>query len=170
MPALAAWHDYFMPLGGAAATLIGAMFVVISLGIGFLTPERAAGIRTFVSATVANLATALFGALLTMAPGLDWTWFGAMIGLAGLIELGFALHILLRFRQHDHTVRSDWFWYAILPPIAYLLFVAAAASAWHGVPISLDLFAAALALMLAAGIRNAWDIIVFFVTQAPGSR
>ena len=165
MPPLSAWHDYFMLVGGAAATLIGAMFVVISLGIGFLTPERAAGIRTFVSATVGNLATVLFGALLTMVPGLDWTWFGATIGFGGLTGLGFALHILLGFRRHNHTVRSDWFWYAILPPAGYLLFVAAAAAAFHSSAIGLDLFAAALALMLAAAIRNAWDIIVFFVTQ-----
>lgn len=64
---LAEWHDYFMLIGTAAATLIGAMFVVISLGIGFLTPDRAAGIRTFVSSTVGDLAAALFVALLTGA-------------------------------------------------------------------------------------------------------
>lgn len=166
MPSLSAWHDYFMLIGGAAATLIGAMFVVISLGIGFLTPERASGIRTFVSSTVGNLAMVLFGAMLTMVPGLDAIWFGALIGVGSLIALGFAIPILARFRQHEHTVQSDWFWYAILPPISYLLFLAAAAMAVRGVPIGLDLFAATLALMLAAGIRNAWDIIVFFVTQA----
>jgi hypothetical protein len=35
--------------------------------------------------------------------------------------------------------------------------------------VSLDLLAAALAAFLVAGIRNAWDMIVFLVTSARGS-
>ena len=101
----------------------------------------------------------------TSAVMLVGTAAATLIG-AMFVVISLALHILLGFRQHDHTVRSDWFWYAILPPIGYLLFVAAAAAALRGAPVSAALFAAALALMLGAAIRNAWDIIVFFVTQA----
>jgi hypothetical protein len=70
----------------------------------------------------------------------------------------------MRFRQHQGTVVSDWLWYAIVPPIGYLLVVAAAATALRGMPITVDLFASSLALMLIAGIRNAWDMILFLVT------
>ena len=169
MPPLSAWHDYFMMIGGAAATLIGAMFVVVSIGISFLTPERTAGTRTFLSSTVVSLATALFGALVTMVPGLDWWRFGAIVGSVGLIGLGFALHIAVNFRRHPGTVVSDWLWYAIVPPIGYLLFVAAAAAGLQAAPLSMELLAIALALMLATGIRNAWDILVFFATRSPPS-
>jgi len=152
-------------VGGASATLIGAMFVVVSIGIGVLRRDREAAIRAFLSSTVSTLATALLGAILTMVPTLDWLWFGAVAGLGGLIGLGYALHIALSFRQHQGTVVSDWLWYAIVPPIGYLLLVAAAATAFRAMPISVDLFAGSLALMLIAGIRNAWDMIVFFVTM-----
>ena len=60
-----------MILGTASATLIGAMFVVVSIGTGFLTRDRSIGIRTFLTSTVTNLSATLFGAALTMVPGLD---------------------------------------------------------------------------------------------------
>lgn len=140
------------------------MFVVVSIGTGILRRDREAAIRAFLSSTVSTLTTALLGATLTMVPELGWVWFGALVGLGGLIGLGYALHIVMRFRQHQGTVISDWLWYAIVPPIGYLLVIAAATMALHRMPISVNLFAASLALMLIAGIRNAWDMIVFLVT------
>jgi hypothetical protein len=163
-PPLSAWHDYFMLVGGASATLIGAMFVVVSIGIGILRRGREAQIRAFLSSTVSTLATVLLGAVVTMVPELDALWFGALVGIAAIVGLAYALHIALGFRQHPGTVASDWFWYATVPPIGYLLLLAAGAVALHGSALGLDLFAAGLALMLVAGIRNAWDMIVFLVT------
>src|SRR5713226_5428890 len=153
-----------MILGTASATLIGAMFVVVSIGSGFLTRERAIGIRTFLTSTVVNLSATLSGAALTMVPALDWLW---LAGIAGLV---YSLREMLGFNQHPGTDRSDWFWYTIFPVIGYALLLAAAATALRGMPVSLDLLAAALAFLLAAGIRNAWDMIVFLVTmpRSPG--
>src|SRR5262249_27427890 len=135
MPPLPAWHDFFMIVGGAAATLIGAMFVVVSIGVGILRRDREAAIRAFLSSTVSTLATALLGAILTMVPALDWISFGALVGAGGLIGLGYALHIAVRFPQHQGTVLSDWVWYAIVPPIGYVLLLAAAATALRGVAL-----------------------------------
>jgi hypothetical protein len=153
-----------MLLGTASATLIGAMFVVVSIGTGFLTRDRAIGIRTFLTSTVANLAATLFGAALTMVPGLNWLWLGGIVGVVGLAGLVYSLREMLGFNQHDGADRSDWFWYAIFPVIGYALLLAAAATALCGMAVSLDLLAGALAFLLVAGIRNAWDMIVFLVT------
>src|SRR6266446_7434122 len=155
-----------MILGTASATLIGAMFVVVSIGAGFLTRDRAIGIRTFLTSTVANLSATLFGAALTMVPGLEWLWLGGIIGVVGIAGFVCALRETLGFGQHTHVDRGDWVWYTIFPVIGYALLLAAAATALRGIPASLDLLAAALAFLLVAGIRNAWDMIVFLVTMA----
>src|SRR5271155_5799352 len=154
-----------MILGTASATLIGAMFVVVSIGIGFLTRDRGTAIGTFLTSTVTNLSTTLLGAALTMVPVLDWLWLGGVVGGAGIAGPVYALRALRGFDQHSGTDHSDWFWYAIFPVIGYALLLVTAAAALRGMAVSLDLFAAALALFLAAGIRNAWDMIVFLVTQ-----
>ncbi len=153
-----------MILGTASATLIGAMFVVVSIGTGFLTRDRAIGIRTFLTSTVTNLSATLFGAALTLVPALDWLWLGGIIGVVSIAGLVYELREMLGFDQHNHADRSDWFWYTIFPVIGYALLLAAAVTALRGMAVSLDLLAAALAFLLVAGIRNAWDMIVFLVT------
>jgi hypothetical protein len=47
--------------------------------------------------------------------------------------------------------------------------LAAAVFAMRDAVVSFDLFAAALGLLLIAGIRNAWDMILFLVTLDRGS-
>lgn len=163
-PPLNEWHEFFTVLGGAAAALIGAMFVVVSIGVGMLSVDRGGAIRAFISATVSHLSTALFASLVVMVPGLDWLWLGVIIGLAGIAGLAYAARVVTGFRQHDGTVGSDWFWYAIVPPLGYAAFLVAGVTAVLRVAWSLDLLAAA-ALLLAVGIRNGWDMIVFLVTR-----
>jgi hypothetical protein len=154
-----------MILGTASATLIGAMFVVVSIGSGFLTRDRSIGIRTFLTSTVSNLSATLFGAALMMVPGLDWLWLGGIIGVVGIAGLVYEVREMLGFSQHSGADRSDWFWYTIFPVIGYGLLLAAAGTALRGMAVSLDLLAGALAFLLVAGIRNAWDMIVFLVTM-----
>ncbi len=168
MPAaqLADWHDFYALIGTAAATLIGAMFVVMSIGIGFLTRDRLVAIRTFLTATVIHLSSALFGCALAMVPALDQRWLAALVAVGGLAGIGYSARVIQGFRQHEGTDRSDWFWYALLPLAAYAVLPVAAATAARGMPASLDLLAAALAFLLVAGIRNAWDMLVFLVTRS----
>ena len=154
-----------MILGTASATLIGAMFVVVSIGTGFLTRDRSIGIRTFLTSTVANLSATLFGAALTMVPALDWLWLGGIVGCVGIAGFVLSIRETLGFGQHNHADRSDWFWYTIFPVVGYALLLATATTALRGMAVSLDLLAAALAFLLAAGIRNAWNMIVFLVTM-----
>jgi hypothetical protein len=41
--ALKGWHDFYLLVGTAGATLLALLFVAVSLGIGFLTEERQGG-------------------------------------------------------------------------------------------------------------------------------
>ena len=43
------WHDSYVLIGTAGATLLGLQFIALSLGAGFLTEEKAAATRTFYS-------------------------------------------------------------------------------------------------------------------------
>jgi hypothetical protein len=163
---LAAWHEFFTLIGTAAATLIGAMFVVVSIGIGILTRERTVAIRTFLTATVIHLSTVLFGGALTMVPAVDPRWLAAIAGVAGFAGIAYSGRLVWGFRQHAGTDLSDWFWYAIFPLIAYATLIASAAIGLEDTALGLDLFAAVLTFLLIAGIRNAWDMLVFLVTAS----
>jgi hypothetical protein len=166
---LAAWHDFFALIGSASATLIGAMFVVVSIGIGFLTRDRSVAIRTFLTATVTHLSTVMFGCTLTMVPALTADWLAAILGVASVAGVAYSGWVIRGFSQHTGTVLSDWFWYAIFPLIGYALLSVAAVMAERDMAVSLDLLALVLSFLLVTGIRNAWDMLVFLVTHGRDS-
>jgi hypothetical protein len=103
-----------------------------------------------------------------MVPGLDWAWFGAIVAAGGIFRAGLLRDGHLGFRQHEGTVRSDFFWYALFPLLAYVVFAGQGgrASPLGGQHRSAGDFGRVSAV---AGIRNAWDMIVFFVTKADGA-
>ena len=50
--ALKEWHDFYLLVGTAGATLLALLFVAVSLGTGFLTsmPDRIMAAFTYASA------------------------------------------------------------------------------------------------------------------------
>jgi hypothetical protein len=162
---IAPWHDFFILIGTAAATLIGAMFVVASIGIGILSRDRSIAIRVFLSTTVVHLSTVFFGCVLAMVPVLEPRWQAIIAGVGGLAGVGYSVHVIWGFRQHRGTVLSDWFWYAAFPLVAYAVLATAAGLGLYDTAEGLDLFAAVLTVLLIAGMRNAWDMLVFLVTR-----
>jgi len=168
LAALADWHNFHGLVGAAAATLIGAMFVVVSIGSGFLSAERVGPVRVFLTATVVHLSTVFFVCAVCLVPALDALWFAVLLGLIGAAGLIYAGQILF-IRIWDHEVdHEDRVWYAALPFAGYAAMVASAGVGARRAEVGLDLLALALALLLAAGIRNSWDMIVFFVLRAKG--
>jgi hypothetical protein len=163
------WHDFFVLIGTTAATLIGAMFVVMSIGIGILSRDRPVAIRVFLTTTVIHLSTVLFGCALTMVPVLSPRSQAIIAGVAGLAGIAYSVHVLVGFRQHRGTVLSDWFWYAIFPFIAYAALAIAAVFGLHDTKAGLTVFAGVMSFLLIAGIRNAWDMLVFLVTTSRNS-
>jgi len=165
--ALHAWHDFYIVLATAAATLIGTMFVVVSIGIGFLTPERAREGGVFLTPTVVHLGVILASTLVAIAPFPEdrilWLAYGAL-ALGGLAYAAFVGAHVSRRRLE----RGDRLWYGLAPIAGYLALLAAALLAARGMASCLWLLAAALAFLLLAAIRNAWDIVIFFVVQPRG--
>ena len=46
------WHDFYVLVGTAGATLLALLFVAVSLGAGFLNEAQAAATRTFYSPVI----------------------------------------------------------------------------------------------------------------------
>jgi hypothetical protein len=52
--ALKEWHDFYVLVGTAGATLLALLFVAVSLGTGYLTEARQSPTRTFMSPVVVH--------------------------------------------------------------------------------------------------------------------
>jgi len=158
------WHDFYLVVGTAAATLIGAMFVVVSIGSSRMSEQQELGRRVYVTPTVMHLAVVLFTCALVFVPSLSAFGLGVLLGIGALGGLVYAgrnsFHIS---RREGHW--SDRLWYGVVPPLAYITALGGAASLLLARPHAFDLLAAGLGILVASGIRNAWDLIIFFVVK-----
>ncbi|MDE2230124.1 MAG: hypothetical protein KGL11_13935 [Alphaproteobacteria bacterium] len=158
------WHDFYGILAMAAGTLIGAMFIVASIGGRNMTRTRAAAVASFVTPTVIHLSVVLLACALLAAPTLARQSLGLIAGVGGLIGLATAVRIcwwVLR-RKVDHV---DRLWYGGLPVLEYVGIVAAGAMVLARIPGDIETLAAALGLLVVASIRNAWDLIIYLVGE-----
>lgn len=172
------WQNFYMLIGGAAATLTGLLFIAISIGSGRWKPEERPLLRTaynaFLSPTFMHFVYVLVTAAVVLVPTLTETVLGIMLVLAGLGSLGWILRHLPFLRERFRLGaldRSDLAWYSLMPAIGYVLYLdagigllkTAAGRATRGE--ALNALAAASVLLLVIGVRNAWDLVVFQVLR-----
>src|SRR4051794_27294165 len=114
------WHDFYVTVGTAAGALIGAMFVVMSVGAGVIKPEHLPHTRTYFTATLVHLAGVLLACAVATVPSLDLYALAGLLVAGGLVGLGFAAAQVPRVWRSDLGL-EDLLWYALLPVTAYLL-------------------------------------------------
>ena len=124
MNELERWANFYLLMSAAAATLIGLLFVVISLGADRIVEDRTADIRMYLTPTVIYFASALFLAALLAFP--NHTRYSAslcicLVGVAGLVYSGSFL--IGRGGKKNCYGLQDRIVYAVLPFAAYGLHV-----------------------------------------------
>jgi hypothetical protein len=158
------WHDFYILVGTAGATLVALLFVALSLGTGFLNDKRAAATRAFYSPVVVHFSAVFFLAAIALVPSHRTVFFAAMIGACAAVGLGVSLFVTIQLLRHDWTnYKQDHLAYALLPTIAYVALLIAAAMIWSENDIALDVLAGSLLLLLIVNIRNAWDLTLSMV-------
>jgi hypothetical protein len=165
--AMSRWHDFYMLAGGAAATLLGLLFVALSFGIGVEIEKRTEGINTFVTPTMVHFVDVLIIAAASVSP-LARPVVAVLLVLMVVFNVVPGMHRIrhLRgFHQHEPFDWRDWLWYLLLPVGGQLLLVAAAIGMWRGDLRALEAMAGALALLLVCGIRNAWDLVIYLLEK-----
>ena len=158
------WHDFYVLVGTAGATLVALLFVALSLGTGFLNDKRAAATRAFYSPVVVHFSAVFFLAAIALVPAHRAVFFAAMIGACAAVGLGVSLFVTIQLLRHDWTnYKQDHLAYALLPTIAYVALLVATAMVWSENDLALDVLAGSLLLLLIVDIRNAWDLTLSMV-------
>jgi hypothetical protein len=83
--ALKEWHDFYVLVGTAGATLLALLFVAVSLGAGYLTEERQSATRTFMSPVIVHFTGVFFLSAVALFPWHQAKFFAALIGVTALI-------------------------------------------------------------------------------------
>ncbi len=162
--ALEHWHDFYILVGTAGATLLGLLFIAVSLGAGFLSEEKTAPTRAFYSPVVIHFASVLFISAIVLVPTHRSAYFAALIGACAVTGFAVSLYVTVQLLSHDWThYKQDHVSYALLPAVAYLVLLIAAAMIWTENELALDFLSGALLLLLLINIRNAWDLMLSMV-------
>jgi hypothetical protein len=164
------WHDFYVLLGTASATLVGLMFVAASIGATVFNEEHRGALEAFITPTVVHFAAVLFACLVIMIPEHRWESLGGLLGIGGLAGLIYSGRVLVQLiiRHRFNVELIDSMYYAVIPLVGYLLALAAAVLGFLHVAAGAYVMAAALLVLLLAGLRNAWDMMLWIMIRAPG--
>jgi hypothetical protein len=164
--ALKEWHDFYVLVGTAGATLLALLFVAVSLGAGFLTKERQSATRTFMSPVVVHFTSVFFLSAVALFPWQQAQFFAAVIGITAVAGAIISTYITVQVVRTDMTnYMEDYLAYGVLPGLGYLALLAAAVSIYREQEFGLEALAGALLLLTIVNIRNAWDLTLAMARQ-----
>ena len=158
-----AWHDFYLMAGTAAVTLVGLLFVALSLHVAILFQAEHRDFRMLAAEAFQGYLYVLITSLLFLLPVSDSHFTTLVYGILNLVMLGrtavrapsfFAAH-----KAKGGSVNQRWRFF--VPAMAYLLGLLAVAQIWSGqMNAGFGLFAP-VAMMLAASTRTSWDLLEY---------
>src|ERR1044072_8313151 len=85
--ALHPWHELYILLGTAGATLLALLFVAVSLGAGYLSSQNQQGTRVFMSPVVIHFTSVFFLSAVCLVPSHGPVFFSILIGATAVIGI-----------------------------------------------------------------------------------
>ena len=164
---LSLWEGFYVIVGSSAGGLTGLWFVVITLVGDSNIPRSPESTHAFGTPNVVHFAGVLVLSAILSAP---WHSFKNPAHLIGLIAILGVVYVLIVFRrmrrqQGYKPELEDWLFHLVLPLLAYGSLFFGAAGMSHGEEWALFLIGGVAILQLCIGIHNAWDTIVYVVSQ-----
>jgi modulator of FtsH protease len=156
---MAPWLSFFQTSAEVAATLIGFLFVAISINLVRILeiahmPARAAG-------GVTPLAAVLVISMLALIPSQSLLAFGVAVLVSGGVAAGMAGLFLFQTLPHYRGHPPSWLWSQVLLSQGQSLPLAVAGVLLvMGLPGGVDWVVPAVIFAVVAGVLNAWVLLI----------
>jgi hypothetical protein len=164
------WQNFYFMAGGAAATLLGLMFVALSLGMHLITEATKRQIEAFASPSVFYFASVLFLAGVMLVPAYVPLVLTLVLVVGGVLGLGRTIPsvrlLIQAARKHQDFTAADWLSQIILPVLSYSLILMAGIGfvVNQSTPALIALWISTILLLL-CGITNTWSIVIWIIEQ-----
>ena len=166
---LNAWYNFFALTGAAGATLLGLMFVVVTVGTGMSTARKLDVARASLTPALWSFTGVLVQSMLLLVPWRSNWPHGVIfivIGIGGLLYRIKAVRVRrgLHLKAIQGTV--DRIFHNAVPVLASVILIPGGVGLIAGAEWSPFVVALSLTLLLVSGIYRAWgEIIVLIGTQ-----
>jgi hypothetical protein len=160
--AIEGWHDFYIMAGTAAATLVGLLFVSLSLNADAITSAANADMRVLAAQTFTSFMSVVMLAVIFLIPHQVPPGLGLpMLGVSGwgLYETisRFLSTRRARRRSLGHGALAGRF---AVPMACYLTLMIIAVTVLLGRTGGLYWLVPVMIFLLAAASRNAWDLLL----------
>jgi hypothetical protein len=159
------WENFFLMAGGAAAVLIGLIFVVISLMGDRPRSTVLAGSKLYMGPIVLAVSFVLALSAAALTPGITRPWYAgitAVVALWGLVRGAMSAVGIGRFTKVHWT---DLWFYGVYPCAVYLALGVVGFAFWENWAWAQDGLAITVTLSLLLAIRNEWDLITWITPR-----
>lgn len=159
------WENFFLMAGGAAAVLIGLIFVVISLMQDRSRSQVLAGSKLYMGPIVLGVSFVLALSAAALTPGISRCEFSAITGAIALWGLVRGIISTVGIGRFTKVHWTDMWFYGVYPSAIYLALGAVALSLWMGWWWAQKALAVIITLGLLLAIRNEWDLITWITPR-----
>ena len=159
---LVSWHDFYVTMGTASASLIGLLFVALSINLDAVTGPSRDDLRAYAEQAFSSFSLVLLIAVLFLIP----TGGPSSIGIAYLVlAVGAGARMLRRaptvWRALEQgQLGAALFWRFILPVAALIGLFASGVGLVTGEPSALYWLVAVIIGLLMSAARSAWDLLL----------
>jgi hypothetical protein len=161
--AIEGWHDFYLMIGTAAATLVGLLFVALSLNVDVIARQENADLQALAGQAFTSFIDLAIFAVLFLIP--DQGRLGLGLPLIGVG--GYGLYLTLgRFLKSRHMPQrrlgsgrsiAGRF---IVPAVCFATLMIIAVSVLFGSTAGLYWLVPVMILLVVGASRNAWDLLM----------
>ena len=160
------WSDFFLMAGGAAAVLIGLIFVVISMMGDRPRSSVLAGSRLYRGPIVLGVSFVLALSAAALTPGLSREAYAGITAIAAAWGLFRAVISTIGIGGRRSEVHwTDIWFYGLFPIALYLAMGIVALALWSGWSWAGHGLAAVITAVLLLAVRNEWDLITWIAPR-----
>jgi hypothetical protein len=158
------WQSFYLLTGTATATLIGLLFIAISIGSNLPRQQITNNLQTFVNPTLLYYFQVFLVSCLAVMPlQSPFIYIGAFATL-GILNIVLTSKVYWRIRvihSEDEIDIRHWIWHLLLPFTTGLLLLASAIGFLLGIQLAPLGLAIADLLCLTIGLHNTWILTLW---------
>lgn len=167
---LRSWQTFYFTMGGAAAGLLGLMFVAVSLALNDIATTTAENSRVFVTPSIIYFVSVLLIACVMLVPAYTPLALAVILflgALPGFVQTArYAVRLTSIARLNQDFILSDWLGQVIVPVCAYgLLLIAAASFASDHTDLGFAGTWLVTIMLLLSAITNTWGLVAWIVER-----
>lgn len=163
------WGEFYLVIGGAAAVLIGLIFVVVTLMQDKPRSTMLSGARLYMGPIVLDLSFVLVLTVAALTPEISHKGFALVAAIVAVWGLYRGAQSIVGIgalaNSEDPPHWTDRWWYGVAPTVMFLALGVVGWGFWSGADWAVHGVAIVNTGILLVAIRNEWDLVTWLAPR-----